>query len=143
MCCAAVGLTPILAVGCSRESCSTWRSATTTITPATTLRSGTLELTPAYDLCPQIRSGETSAQAMAFNRDGTRESSFAACLRAAPVYGLTPSQAREVIDGQIDVIERCWAEVADLARLSMAQRNLLWRRQILNPYAGYGYRLRN
>ena len=33
-----------------------------------------LELTPTYDLRPQIRSGETSAQAMAFNRDGTRDS---------------------------------------------------------------------
>lgn len=98
-----------------------------------------LELTPAYDLCPQPRSGETSYQAMAFDRDGTRDSSFAACLRAAPVYGLTTAQAREIIDGQIDVIERDWTEVADLARLTAAQRNFLWHRQILNPYAGYGY----
>jgi serine/threonine-protein kinase HipA len=98
-----------------------------------------LELTPAYDLCPQIRSGETSAQAMALDRDGTRDSSFAACLRAAPVYGLTAGQAREIIDGQVEVVERNWAEVTDLARLTAAQRNLLWRRQILNPYSGYGY----
>lgn len=88
-----------------------------------------LELTPAYDLCPQIRSGETSAQAMAFDRDGTRDSSFAACL----------GQARELIDGQIELIERDWMEVADLAKLSQAQRNLLWHRQILNPYTRYGY----
>lgn len=98
-----------------------------------------LDLTPAYDLCPQPRSGETSYQAMAFDRDGTRDSSFAACLRAAPVYGLTTAQAREIIDGQIDVIERDWTEVADLARLTAAQRNFLWHRQILNPYARYGY----
>lgn len=98
-----------------------------------------LDLTPAYDLCPQVRSGETSAQAMALDRDGTRDSSFAACLRAAPVYGLTTGQAREVIDGQIEVINHDWAEVADLARLTAAQRNLLWHRQILNPHAGYGY----
>ena len=98
-----------------------------------------LELTPAYDLCPQIRSGETSAQAMSIDRDGIRDSSFAACLRAAPVYGLTTGQAREVIDAQIEVMERDWTEVADLARLTEAQRNLLWHRQILNPHAGYGY----
>lgn len=98
-----------------------------------------LELTPAYDLCPQIRSGETSEQAMAFDRDGTRDSSFAACLRAAPVYGLSAAQAREVVDGQIEVIQRDWTEVADLARLTAAQRNRLWHRQILNPHAGYGY----
>ena len=98
-----------------------------------------LELTPAYDLCPQVRSGETSAQAMAFDRDGTRDSTFAACLDAAPIYGLTASEAREVIDGQIAVITDDWDEVADLAKLTVAQRNLLWRRQILNPYASYGY----
>lgn len=98
-----------------------------------------LELTPAYDLCPQIRSGETSAQAMAFDRTGTRQSSFAACLAAAPVYGLTAGQAREIIDGQIAVIESDFDDAADIARLTRAQRTLLWRRQILNPYAGYGY----
>jgi serine/threonine-protein kinase HipA len=48
-----------------------------------------LTLTPAYDLCPQIRSGETSSQALAFDRDGTRDSSFAAVAAAAPVYGST------------------------------------------------------
>ncbi|WP_108920940.1 type II toxin-antitoxin system HipA family toxin [Mycobacterium montefiorense] len=99
----------------------------------------TLELTPAYDLCPQTRSGETSAQAMAFDRDGTRDSSFAACLRAAPVYGLSIGQARDIIDAQIDLIQREWTDVADLAKLRRAQRNLLWHRQILNPYASYGY----
>ena len=98
-----------------------------------------LELTPAYDLCPQVRSGETSAQAMAFDRDGTRDSTFVACLRAAPVYGLSADQAREVIDRQIEVITGNWDEVADLAKLTGAQRNWLWRRQILNPYASYGY----
>lgn len=98
-----------------------------------------LDLTPAYDLCPQIRSGETSTQAMAFDRDGTRHSSFAACVAAAPVYGLTSSEAREIIDEQVAVIEHDWHEVADLARLTKAQRNLLWRRQILNPFASYEY----
>lgn len=98
-----------------------------------------LELTPAYDLCPQIRSGETSAQAMAFDRDGTRESSFAACVQAAPIYGLTAAEARDTIDGQIAIIERGWNDVADLARLTTGRRNRLWRRQILNPFASYGY----
>lgn len=98
-----------------------------------------LELTPAYDLCPQIRSGETSAQAMALDRNGNRDSSFAACLAAAPVYGLSPSQAREIIDHQVAVIEAEFDDAADQARLSRAQRALLRGRQILNPYARYGY----
>ncbi len=99
----------------------------------------TLNLTPAYDLCPQIRSGETSAQAMAFGRDGTRVSSFAACLAAAPVYGLTVPEARAIIDAQVAIIQHDWDDVADLSRLTTAERNLLWRRQILNPFATYDY----
>lgn len=98
-----------------------------------------LDLTPAYDLCPQPRSGETSARAMAFDRDGQRDSSFAACLKACGVYGLAKGEARDIIDNQIDIIERHFSEVADLVRLTRAQRNLLWRRQILNPFAGYNY----
>ena len=98
-----------------------------------------LDLTPAYDLCPQPRSGEISVQAMAFGRHGERESSFAACLAASTVYGLTRSQARDIIDRQVEAIEMHWAEAADLARLTESQRNYLWRRQVLNPYASYGY----
>jgi serine/threonine-protein kinase HipA len=98
-----------------------------------------LELTPAYDLCPQVRSGETSSQALAFDRKGTRDSSFAAVVAAATVYGLTTAEAREVVDAQVAVIERDFDEAADLARLTKAQRNFLWHRQILNPHASYGY----
>ncbi|WP_395112489.1 type II toxin-antitoxin system HipA family toxin [Antrihabitans spumae] len=98
-----------------------------------------LELTPAYDLCPQIRSGETSSQALAFDRKGTRNSSFAAVVAAAPVYGLTTTEAHEIIDAQVAVIEQDFTEVADMAKLTKAQRNFLWHRQILNPHASYGY----
>jgi serine/threonine-protein kinase HipA len=99
----------------------------------------TLELTPAYDLCPQVRSGETSAQALAFDRKGTRDSSFAALVAAAPVYGLTTAQAREIVDAQVAVIEHDFDEAADMAKLTKAQRNFLWHRQILNPHVSYRY----
>ncbi|SKT68762.1 Uncharacterised protein [Mycobacteroides abscessus subsp. abscessus] len=98
-----------------------------------------MTLTPAYDLCPQIRSGETSSQALAFDREGTRDSSFAAVVAAAPVYGLTQAEARDIVDAQVAVIERDFNEAADLAKLTRAQRNFLWHRQILNPHASYGY----
>ena len=37
------------------------------------------------------------------------------------------------------MIQKHWAEAADLARLTESQRDYLWHRQILNPYASYGY----
>jgi serine/threonine-protein kinase HipA len=45
---------------------------------------------------------------MASGRHGERESSFAACLAASAVYGLTRSQAREIIDRQAEVIRKHW-----------------------------------
>ena len=48
-----------------------------------------LDLTPAFDLTPQVRSTDTSAQAMAIGRDGSRASQFSVCVAAAADYGLS------------------------------------------------------
>ncbi len=72
---------------------------------------------------------------MAVGRDGYRWSQVAGCLPAAEVYLLTAVEAREIIDHQVDIITREWNEAADAARLTTAERQHLWRRQILNPYA--------
>lgn len=98
-----------------------------------------LTLTPAYDLCPQARVGETAYQAMAYDRDGTRASDFSSCLAAAPVYGLTTRQARALIDHIVEAIHRYWSDVADQARLTESGRAHLWQHQILNPSVFYGY----
>jgi serine/threonine-protein kinase HipA len=99
-----------------------------------------LTLSPAYDICPQLRTGGEAAQAMAIDRDGTRDSRLATCVRAAPVYGLTPTQARDVIDEQVETIEAQWSDAADRARLTAAERAALWGRAIMNPYAFEGLR---
>lgn len=101
---------------------------------------GRLELTPAYDICPQSRTGEEAAQAMVFGPDGERLAQVAACLRVAGYYDLSEREAREIIDGQLHIIRTHWHEAADLARLTTAERDQLWGRQILNAFATYGYR---
>jgi serine/threonine-protein kinase HipA len=101
-----------------------------------------LTLTPAYDLCPQTRSGGQAAQAMAIGRDGFRWSQLDGCISAASVYLLTKAEAREIIDHQVAVITAEWTEAADAVRLTDAERRQLWGRQILNPYAIEGYRPR-
>jgi serine/threonine-protein kinase HipA len=93
-----------------------------------------LSLSPAYDLCPQLRSGTEAAQAMAIGRDGGRRSQLRVCVAAAPVYSLTTVQAQEIIDAQLDIIRTDWSEAADTARLTQSERAQLWGRQILNPY---------
>ena len=94
-----------------------------------------LTLSPAYDVCPQTRSGGVAAQAMAIGRDGYRMSQLAGCVPAAGVYQLSEHEAREIIDHHIEVITKQWNDACDATRLTLADRNQLWKRQILNPYA--------
>jgi serine/threonine-protein kinase HipA len=98
-----------------------------------------LTLTPAYDVCPQRRSGGEATQAMIIDSDGYRMSQVAGTVRAAAVYGLEESEARDIADRQIDVIRAEWGDVCELARMSEVDRTYFWRRQFLNPYALEGF----
>lgn len=98
-----------------------------------------LTLTPAYDICPQPRGGGETSQAMIIGTDGFRMSQLAGCVERAASYLLTESDARELIDHQVELIEREWDEVTDRARMTEVERALFWRRQFLNPYAFEGY----
>lgn len=98
-----------------------------------------LTLTPAYDLCPQLRSGETAFQAMAIGRGGERASQLQVCLDAAAEYHLDRTEAADIIDHQLTVISEQWADAADTAGLTELERQMLWGRQILNPFIRYDY----
>jgi serine/threonine-protein kinase HipA len=76
---------------------------------------------------------------MDIDRDGMRDSQFALCVEAAHIYGLSKRAAREIIERQVEIINDDWSDVADLAQLTTAERNALWGRQILNPYASYDF----
>lgn len=99
-----------------------------------------LSLTPAYDVCPQLRSGGEAAQLMAIGRDGWRMSQVAGCVERASTYLLSEAEAREIVDGQIETITEQWDEVCDLAELAEGARRAFRARQFLNPYALEGYR---
>ena len=93
-----------------------------------------LRLTPAYDLTPQPRSGETAHQAMAISSSGARESRLQVCRDAAAEYNLTRADATDIIDHTTSTIRAEWMEAADAAGLTALERALLWKRQILNPF---------
>ncbi len=98
-----------------------------------------LTLTPAYDVCPQLRSGGEASQAMQIAPSGYRMSRLSGCVEAAATYLLNHAEAREIVDRQIETIESQWSEVCDLARMREAERAYFWRRQFLNAYALEGY----
>lgn len=96
-----------------------------------------LTLTPAYDICPQSRSGNEASQAMLISGDN-RMSQIAACLDAAHHFQLSNEEAISIVEKQVTGIGDNWASVCDIAELSETDRNLFWGRQFLNPYAFVG-----
>jgi serine/threonine-protein kinase HipA len=97
-----------------------------------------LSLTPAYDLCPQPRSGQTANQALDITRTpGERASQLRLCRKAAPEFLLCGRDADQIIEAQLEIISRDWNDAADEAQLTQAERGQLWQRQILNPYIHY------
>lgn len=93
-----------------------------------------LRLTPAYDICPQPRTGHEATQAMIISGD-VRLSKLAPCLNAAHHFLLTQAEAKAVFNKQHEAIESHWEQVCDEASLSTVDRKLLWKRQFLNPFA--------
>ncbi len=96
-----------------------------------------LTLTPAYDICPQARTGSEASQAMLIT-GSDRLSQIALCLQAAPSFLLSRDDATLMAEHQITVIRDQWPRICEEADLSEIDRNLLWRRQFLNPSAFEG-----
>lgn len=93
-----------------------------------------LSLTPAYDICPQVRTGNETDQAMKISGEN-RQSRISSCLDAAPHFLLSEKEALESIARQVSVIIENWNEVCILSDLSETDRSLFWGRQFLNPFA--------
>lgn len=96
-----------------------------------------LELTPAYDICPQSRTGVEASQAMRIlGRE--RRSQLSLCLASAAKYHLSEAAALEEIARLVGVVRNHFDPLCDQAGLSDVDRRLLWRRQFLNVLAFEG-----
>jgi serine/threonine-protein kinase HipA len=96
-----------------------------------------LTLTPAYDICPQPRTGQEASQAMLIH-GGNKMSQLTVCLEAAPNFLLDTKRATEIIKHQVRSIRDHWNEVCDEAHLTETDRLFFWQRQFLNPFAFFG-----
>lgn len=93
-----------------------------------------LTLTPAYDICPQGRTGNEASQAMLIS--GTNNmSQLKSCLEAANHFLLSEGDAQAIFGHLTESIEKHWDSVCDEAELSEVDRKLFWGRQFLNPYS--------
>jgi len=93
-----------------------------------------LTLTPAYDICPQGRTGNEASQAMRIYGENNL-SRLKSCLETAHNFLLTEEDARSIFHRQITVIKQHWETVCKEAKLNEVDKNLLWKRQFLNPYS--------
>jgi len=92
-----------------------------------------LELTPAYDICPQNRVGNEASQAMLITGN-SRRSTLATCIEAAPNFLLDKRTATEIIQEMLQTVRTEWESTCVEARLSDVDQNLFWQRIFLNPY---------
>ena len=94
----------------------------------------TLTLTPAYDICPQGRTGNEASQAMLIYGNNNL-SQLKTCLEAAHNFLLSENDARMIFGNLTETIEGQWDAVCDKAELSEVDRKMLWGRQFLNPFS--------
>ncbi len=93
-----------------------------------------LSLTPAYDICPQGRTGNEASQAMLISGHNNL-SQLKTCLDSANHFLISQEEARAIFAHLTGVIEQNWDQVCEEAKLSEVGRRIFWRRQFLNPYS--------
>ncbi|GJM06966.1 MAG: phosphatidylinositol kinase [marine bacterium B5-7] len=98
-----------------------------------------LTLTPAYDLCPQFRHGGEATQAMAIEGAEGNFSTLTNVLSVAHHFKLTESQATEMINQQIAVIEDHWGNTCDAVDLPLVERKRLWGQVICSDFSLRGW----
>ena len=96
-----------------------------------------LTLTPAYDICPQSRTGNEASQAMLISGDNNF-SQLKTCLETAHNFRLSKDEAMSIFETQKKAIESNWDKVCDEAEISDVDKQMLWNRQFLNPFAFEG-----
>lgn len=93
-----------------------------------------LRLTPAYDICPQSRSGGIATQAMNLEGKQGNHSTLVNALSVHPVYMLEEREAKYMINTLISVIEDNWLGVCNEINLGKNEQKRLWKKAVLNPY---------
>lgn len=93
-----------------------------------------LSLTPAYDICPQARTGGESSQSMLI-LGNKNLSQLQLCLETAHNFLLSEREARTICRQFISGIKQHWSSVCEEAELSKVEQAFMWNRQFINPYS--------
>ena len=90
-----------------------------------------LDLTPAYDICPQPRTGMSSNQAMVIGRWG-RQSNLQNAVSECERFGLSPDEAREIVEAMTATVRNNWETVFADSGVPEGDRRYLSRATLLS-----------
>ena len=93
-------------------------------------------LTPAYDICPMLRSGLTASQAMIVGKQG-RLSTLKNALSESGLFGITKEKAAAIKEELVDRIETQWPDACNYSGLTRLQSEMLRRSTVLSPGVFY------
>jgi serine/threonine-protein kinase HipA len=98
-----------------------------------------LELTPAYDICPQPRAGGEASQAMDIEGTRGRFSTLDNVRSVCERFMLSRDDATRLINQQHRTIVDQWQGTCDDAELPKGERERLWNGAVLNPFCFQGW----
>lgn len=93
-------------------------------------------LTPAYDICPMLRAGQTANQAMIVGKNG-RASTIRNALSQSELFSMTTPEAQTVQEEITEIIKERWDEGAGLAGLTKKESKIFKQATILSPACFY------
>lgn len=93
-----------------------------------------LDLTPAYDICPQRRAGGEASQAMQIEGNRGNLSTLDNVRSVCSRFMLTHEQATDLINRQVRIIRAEWENVCNKAQLPQGERQRLWQGAIFNSF---------
>jgi serine/threonine-protein kinase HipA len=98
-----------------------------------------LQLTPAYDLCPQMRSGREASQAMQIGGIQGNFSTLKNVLSVCQRFQLDEEEARQLISQQVTTVQQHWDATCRQAGMTGLEQERLWQRAIFNPFCFTDY----
>ncbi len=93
-------------------------------------------LTPAYDICPMLRGGITTNQAMVVGGEG-RTATLRNALSSAGQFGLSSREASDIQNEITEIIRTGWEEAAKRAGLTNDESIMLRQVTVLSPGCFY------
>lgn len=94
----------------------------------------TLALTPAYDICPQPRTGGEVGQAMEIGGHRGNLSTMDNARSVCQHFMLSYDEATDLINEQERILRTEWEATCEEANLPRGERERLWEGAVLNPF---------